>query len=165
VHAMRERTDVRALVERVVSATTLEGRRLQIVGGTLTADVDGAKVERIVENLIANAVKHTPPESAIQIRLEARGNDLHLLVEDEGPGVADEFKKIVFETFDRGPQAFSTTPGAGIGLSLVARFAAVHGGSSWVEDRPGGGASFHVLLPDCVVAEPSPDEAGQPLGV
>jgi PAS domain S-box-containing protein len=165
VHARRERTDVRALVERVVSASTLDGRRVQIVGGALTADIDGPKIERIVENLIANAVKHTPPESSIQIRPEARGNDLHLVVEDDGPGVADEFKKIVFETFDRGPQAFSTTPGAGIGLSLVARFAAVHGGRSWVEDRPGGGASFHVLLPDCVVAEPSPDEAGQPLGV
>jgi two-component system sensor histidine kinase MtrB len=42
------------------------------------------------------------------------------------------------------------TPGAGIGLSLVAQFTAVHGGRSWVEDRPGGGASFHVLFPECV---------------
>jgi PAS domain S-box-containing protein len=165
VQARREKTEVLDLVERVVGHSTLEGRRIQIVGAALTADIDGPKVERILENLIANAVKHTPPESAIQVRLEARGHDLHLVVEDEGPGVADEFKRIVFETFDRGPQAFSTTPGAGIGLSLVARFAAVHGGRSWVEDRPGGGASFHVLLPDCVVAATSPDEAGQPLGV
>ena len=44
----------------------------------------------------------------------------------------------------------STTPGLGIGLALVARFAEVHGGRTWVEDRDGGGASFRVLLPDCV---------------
>ena len=42
-------------------------------------------------------------------------------------------------------------PGAGIGLSLVARFAGIHGGRTWVEDVPGGGASFHVLIPDCVM--------------
>ena len=53
----------------------------------------------------------------------------------------------------------ATTPGAGIGLALVARFAAVHGGRSWVEDTPGGGASFHVLLPDCVRETARPAEA------
>ncbi len=73
-----------------------------------------------------------------------------LVVEDDGPGIPDEFKEVVFETFNRGPSMTSTTPGAGIGLALVSRFAAVHGGRSWVEDKPGGGASFYVLLPDCV---------------
>jgi signal transduction histidine kinase len=76
-----------------------------------------------------------------------------LAVEDDGPGVEDQYKEAVFETFNRGPSMLSATPGAGIGLALVARFAAVHGGRSWVEDRPGGGASFRVLLPDCVVGE------------
>ena len=69
----------------------------------------------------------------------------------------DEFKEVVFETFNRGPNVMAMTPGAGIGLSLVARFAAVHGGRTWVEDNPSGGASFHVLLPDCVA-----DVARQP---
>jgi signal transduction histidine kinase len=114
------------------------------------AEVDRAKLERIVENLVVNADKHTPAQSSIDIRLEARGDDLLLIVEDQGPGIPDEFKEVVFETFNRGPNLLSMTPGAGIGLSLVARFAAVHGGRSWVEDKPGGGASFHVLLPGCV---------------
>jgi signal transduction histidine kinase len=124
-----------------------------VVGGPLVAEIDTAKVERIVENLILNAVKHTAPESSIEVRLESEGRDLLLAVEDDGPGVEDQYKEAVFETFNRGPSMLSATPGAGIGLALVARFAAVHGGRSWVEDRPGGGASFRVLLPDCVVGE------------
>ena len=69
-------------------------------------------------------------------------------MEDDGPGIADEHKGTVFETFNRGAKALSLAPGAGIGLSLVARFAEAHGGRAWVEDRPGGGASVRVLLPN-----------------
>lgn len=58
----------------------------------------------------------------------------------------------MFETFNRGPKMLSATPGLGIGLALVSRFAEVHGGRAWVEDVPEGGASFRVLLPDCVVS-------------
>jgi PAS domain S-box-containing protein len=149
----RETVDVGELVRRIVADGRLDGRSIQISGGLL-AHVDGAKVERIVENLVVNAGKHTPPGSPIEVRLEARGRNLLLVVEDEGPGIADEFKQVVFETFNRGPNMMATTPGAGIGLSLVARFAALHGGRSWVEDAPGGGASFHVFLPDCVLEVP-----------
>jgi PAS domain S-box-containing protein len=150
VDLRRRTTDVLDLVQRVVAACDLDGRRVDVSGAALQADIDAAKVERIVENLIANAIKHTPPSAAIHVRLDADGRDLLLAVEDEGPGIADEFKRRVFETFDRGPNTLSATPGAGIGLALVSRFSEAHGGRSWVEDRPGGGSSFRVLLPDCV---------------
>jgi PAS domain S-box-containing protein len=150
VFVSREPTDVLALVEVVVASCPLDGRHVGISGSPLQAEVDAPKLERIVENLVMNAVRHTPAGSAIRVRLDVEGGDLLLLVEDEGPGVADEFKEAVFETFNRGPNMLSVTPGAGIGLSLVARFAALHGGRAWVEDAPGGGASFHVRLPDCV---------------
>jgi signal transduction histidine kinase len=153
VEVRRHPTELRELVERAVAVCPLDGRHLTVVGGPLVAEIDAAKVERIVENLIFNAVKHTTPESSIEVRLQSEGRDLTLVVEDDGPGVGDEYKEAVFETFNRGPSMLSATPGAGIGLALVARFAAVHGGRSWVEDRPGGGASFRVLLPDCVVGE------------
>jgi PAS domain S-box-containing protein len=165
VDVRRQRTDVRDLVERVVAACPLDGRRLRLTGESVVADIDGPKVERIVENLVANAVKHTPPGSSIDVQLQSDGRDLVLLVEDDGPGVGDDFKDTVFDIFDRGPKMLSATPGAGIGLSLVAGFAAVHGGRCWVEDRPGGGASFRVLLPDCVAAEPPPRQADAPAGV
>jgi PAS domain S-box-containing protein len=157
VQVRRRETDVRMLLERAVAPVRLGGRRVEVRADPVAANVDAAKLERIVENLVANAVKHTPPESAIEVRVEREDGDLLLVVEDEGPGIAAEFKDEIFETFNRGPSMLSATPGAGIGLSLVAHFAAVHGGRSWVEDRPGGGASFRVLLPDCVV----PSEAAE----
>jgi PAS domain S-box-containing protein len=146
----REACDVTGLVERVVAESSLDGREVTLETQPVVAEVDSAKLERIVENLLVNAHKHTPPEGAIRVRLASQGRDVVLVVDDEGPGVPDEFKEVVFETFNRGPNILTMTPGAGIGLSLVARFAAVHGGRSWVEDRPGGGSSFFVLLPDCV---------------
>jgi PAS domain S-box-containing protein len=151
IHLQRQRTDVLDLVERVVAECELDGRRVSITGGPVEAEIDAGKVERIVENLILNAVKHTPDTSSIRVGLDTDARDLILYVEDEGPGIPDEFKEVVFETFNRGPSMLSATPGAGIGLSLVSRFAEAHGGASWVEDRPGGGSSFRVLLPNCVV--------------
>jgi PAS domain S-box-containing protein len=151
VEIKRSRTDVVDLVERVVAATPLDGRRVDISGGQIVADLDAPKVERIVENLVLNAAKHTPRAGAIHVRLDADGDDLVLAVEDEGSGVPDEYKQAVFETFNRGPKVLSATPGLGIGLALVSRFTEVHGGRTWVEDRPEGGASFRVLLPNCVI--------------
>jgi signal transduction histidine kinase len=148
----REQTDLLALVEQVVAGCRLDGRHVGISGGPLWAAVDAAKVERIVENLVLNAVRHTPTGSSIRIRLDAEDEDLLLVVEDDGPGVPDEYKEVVFETFNRGVNMLSVTPGTGIGLSLVARFAALHGGRAWVEDAAGGGASFRVRLPGCVHA-------------
>jgi signal transduction histidine kinase len=108
-------------------------------------NADAAKVERMMENLLANAARHTPPDSSIWLRFEEADGGVVIVVEDDGPGVPDEQKELIFEAFRRG---WTTAEGSGIGLSLVARFAELHGGRAWVEDRPGGGASFRVFLPD-----------------
>ena len=110
----------------------------------------------MVDNLLRNAVRHTPPGTAIELRLDRDGDDLLITVDDSGPGVPDEFKTAVFELFERGAQLGTYTPGSGIGLSLVSRLASIHGGRAWVEDNPAGGASFRVSLPDSIVAQPSP---------
>jgi len=73
-----------------------------------------------------------------------------LTVEDEGPGIPSELRQAVFEPFRQGPDAPTHSPGVGVGLALVARFAELHGGRAWVEDRDGGGASFRVFLPQDV---------------
>jgi signal transduction histidine kinase len=72
-----------------------------------------------------------------------RDDGVEIIVEDDGPGVPDEDKEVIFEPFRQGSAAAT---GSGVGLALVARFAALHDGRAWVEDRPGGGASFHVTL-------------------
>ena len=91
-------------------------------------------------------MKHTPPGSRIWIRVEPSDGGALLTVEDDGPGVPPELKAEIFEAFRRGPSTSEHSPGVGVGLSLVARFAELHGGRAWVDDRTGGGASFKVLL-------------------
>jgi signal transduction histidine kinase len=110
------------------------------------AEVDGPKLERIVANLLANAVKHTPPQSAISVSVENREGSVLIAVDDCGPGVDERQRESIFEIFNRG-SADNYVAGTGVGLSLVAQFAALHGGSVWVEESVRGGASFRVLLP------------------
>ena len=147
VTPQRRRIDVGALVRHAVREfVQLGGREVECGSGKLIANVDPPKVERIVENLLSNASRHTSPDRRIWARVERREDGLLLVVEDEGDGVPDELKDAIFEPFRQGPGPASSSPGVGVGLSLVARFAELHGGRAWVEDRPGGGASFRVLL-------------------
>jgi signal transduction histidine kinase len=153
----RSLTDVRELVHRVVTEVDqLAGWPIDIEAEPVQAFIDGPKVERIVENLLLNTTRHTPPGTRVWVKALARGADLELIVEDAGPGVPAELAGTIFEAFRRGGAAAPTMAharGVGIGLSLVARFAALHGGHAWVDERWGGGAAFHVLLPDVVSYE------------
>jgi len=147
----RRPTDVAALAKRIAEDWgLLSDRQPQVVAEPVTVSVDQAKVERIVENLLANAARHTPAETPVWVRVErARGGDGVLIaVEDAGAGIPEELRDSVFEPFRQGPDAPPYAPGVGIGLTLVARFAELHGGRAWVEERPGGGSSFRVLIPD-----------------
>jgi len=140
-------TDLGALVGRIVEEADFLGRRVvDVDAGSVVAEVDPTSVERIVENLLVNAAKHTPEGTHIWVRVSAEPEGVVIVVEDAGPGVPEAVREAIFEPFQQGPQD-QPSPGAGIGLSLVARFAELHHGRAWVEDRPGGGASFHVLLP------------------
>jgi signal transduction histidine kinase len=150
----REPTDLTALVARVVEEAPYADRHTIHVESLepIEMDVDAGKVERIVDNLLVNAVKHTPHGTPIHARVESSGGGALVSVEDEGPGVPDEIKRAVFQPFRQGAGVHS---GAGIGLSLVARFAELHGGRAWVEDRPGGGAAFRVFLPGETLIAPT----------
>jgi PAS domain S-box-containing protein len=147
--ANRQRTDVADLARRVVARTS-EGNRplVAAVPAHLYAEVDPALVERILENLLSNAVKYSAAGSPVTVRsiLDLDAGGLLLVVDDEGEGVPEDIRESIFEPFFRGDDS-SPAPGTGVGLSLVAEFAQLHGGRAWVEDREGGGASFRVLLP------------------
>lgn len=108
--------------------------------------VDAAKVERIVQNLVLNACKHTTPGTRVWVRVAGDETAVCICVEDDGAGVPVELRERIFEPFERG-DALGHSPGTGIGLSLVAQFTQMHGGRVEVDDRPGGGARFRVWLP------------------
>jgi signal transduction histidine kinase len=155
----RRLVDVGALARTVVEEAQLDPGRIEVVAPPVVAAVDGSKVERILENLVANAVKHTGPGTRIWVTVRSEEGGVLILVEDEGTGVRDDLKGEVFEPFRQGDEVRPHAPGAGIGLSLVALFAELHGGRAWVEDRPGGGASFRVFLPaDEAATGPQPSD-------
>ncbi len=143
----RHPVDLEALADQVVEETDVRGRIVELDVEGLVAEIDGPKVERILENLLVNAAKHTPPATVVRVGIHRQDGGIMIAVEDEGAGVPDDLKETVFRPFERGPRAPTHAPGTGIGLSLVARFAELHGGRAWVEDREGGGASFRVFLP------------------
>jgi signal transduction histidine kinase len=145
----RRPVELAPLVRRVVGEIDNPGgRAIDVQVADVVTAVDAAKVERIVENLVSNAMRHTGHDVRIWVRAEPADGGLLLVVEDDGPGIPPDLREDVFEPFRQAPgSAAEHAPGVGIGLSLVRRFAELHGGRSWVEERPGGGASFRVFLP------------------
>jgi signal transduction histidine kinase len=149
----REPTDVESIAARLAAELpTLAGHPVRVDGPHVLVEVDGTMTERIIENLLNNAARHTPPGTPVHVEVSARPSGVHVVVEDEGPGVPDDLKPTIFEPFRQGENA---SGGVGIGLSLVGRFAELHGGSAAVEDREGGGARFVVDLPGAVRAQPT----------
>jgi PAS domain S-box-containing protein len=150
ISPQRRPANLAELVGRTVEEVENPQRRsITIEAEAVSVNVDAAKVERIVENLLSNALRHTIAETHIWVRASAEEGGISLVVEDDGPGIPEGLRQAVFEPFQQAPgSAAEHSPGVGIGLSLVHRFAELHGGRAWVEERPGGGASFHVFLPD-----------------
>ena len=147
VEPHRRPTDLADLLRHVLAEADVQGRPLEIVAEPVVLGVDPAKVERIIENLVVNAVRHTPDGTRLWVRVSATAGGALIAVEDEGRGVPEEEREEIFDAFRRGSRSPGHAPGSGIGLSLVGRFTELHGGRAWVEDRPGGGASFKVFLP------------------
>lgn len=135
-------------------------------GAAEAATVDGRAVQQMLINLIDNAIKHAPAESAVRIGLDwgadgvetavdkagasgaPAGSRLRLWVADHGPGIPPEERAKIFDRFYRlGSELRRETPGVGIGLSIVKHVVQAHRGQVWVEDEAGGGCRFVVELP------------------
>jgi hypothetical protein len=143
-----EPADVGEIAERMVAESDPSVReRVRVAVEAVVVPADPPKVERIVENLLVNASRHTPEGTPIHVSVTGSPDGATILVEDEGAGVPDELRERIFEEFRQGTDSPQASPGVGIGLALVRRFARMHHGRAWVEERRGGGASFRVFLP------------------
>ncbi|MBA3690256.1 MAG: hypothetical protein H0W82_02445 [Actinobacteria bacterium] len=145
----RQPTDVGALAARVVrECESLPAHPVRVQADPVLVDVDPTMVERVIENLLVNAARHTPLGTPVLVGVRECADGIELTVEDEGPGIPDDLKLVLFDSFRQGPDAGGG--GVGIGLSLVKRFAELHGGSALALDRRGGGARFVINLPGLV---------------
>ncbi len=107
---------------------------------------DAQNLERAITNLLDNAIKFSPPEGTITVRL----TEGLISIVDEGPGIAEEDLEHIFDRFYRSDQA-RNTPGTGLGLSIVAHTADAHGGVVRAGNQAGSGAKFTLRLPPVVV--------------
>lgn len=169
VRARRRPCDVQQLVARAIEETRTAGHDIGIDVDAFEADVEPVKVQRIVTNLVANAVKHTPPGTRVRIRARpwaprpgSRG--LELEVADDGPGLEPSLASRLFRPFEQGStSARAPSPGIGLGLAIVERFTHLHGGRiRTTAGLDGRGVCFHVRIPGHPVDEatPSADLAG-----
>lgn len=138
----------------VASALRVLQPEAEARGVMLSAEVDEQveaelapdKFERVLFNLVTNALRHTPSDGSVAIRVERRASDLLLRVEDSGEGLSAEAPARMFERFWRADRARSGS-GAGLGLAIARGLVEAHGGRIWAENRPQGGACISFTLP------------------
>lgn len=162
IEVRAEQVDLARLAVGVASRVEMPHHRLHVDAQVVPIMAEASKIERIVENLLNNAAKHTPLGTNVWLRTEATAGGALLTVENDGAAVSDDLKFVIFEAFRQGSDSqHAASPGTGIGLNLVAKFAELHHGQAWVEDRSGGGASFKVFLPTDLRTS-GPDERARP---
>ncbi|MGH2582729.1 MAG: ATP-binding protein [Anaerolineales bacterium] len=113
------------------------------------------QLTQVVDNLIGNAIKYTPPGGAIQVKLNEEENQVILNVQDNGPGIPLEEQGRIFEKFYRASNVDESIPGTGLGLAIVKTIVDNHHGRIWVDSKSGEGSVFTVVLP---VAKEAKDE-------
>jgi PAS domain S-box-containing protein len=150
-----KRVEVRSLVEQAIEANRAfaEGFdvRIRLDSASVAIDVrvDPDRVVQAITNLLSNAIKFSPPGEEVNVAVEARNETVRISVRDHGHGVPDEFKPHIFEKF---AQADATDArqkgGTGLGLSIVKQIVDRLDGAVGFGNAPGGGAVFHIDLPN-----------------
>jgi two-component system sensor histidine kinase KdpD len=120
--------------------------------------MDFVLMQQVLTNLLLNAAVHTPPGTAVEVRVAVEVDTLVMTVADNGPGLPPDALPLIFDKFYRAPAA--PAGGTGLGLAIVKGFVEAQGGQVKAENRPGGGAVFTVRMPitkpPSVVAEANP---------
>jgi len=137
----RELWHVDELVGQALAGLGAEAARVRLDIGSDTppVEVDAAQVERVLANLLENALRYSPPGSQVLLRVERGATELRIHVIDTGAGLPDEQRDALFQPFRRGMAGH----GSGLGLAIARGFAEANGGRLWAQDDPGGG---HLVL-------------------
>lgn len=150
-----ERTDLRGVIRAVAQELTplLDRRglalRLMLPGTPLLVKVDPMRIQQVIRNVLANAIKFSPVNDSIELQADLRPatQEVHLQVRDQGPGIpAGEHDKI-FEPFVQSSETKDGSGGTGLGLAICRKIVEAHGGRIRAENAAPTGAVFHIYLP------------------
>lgn len=149
-----EPVNVKELLDQIVASMKLQFEKynadvkIHSNGKDFTVDGDRMHLTSVIYNLVDNALKYSPEDPKIDIDLEQQNGHLNLSVQDNGVGIAPEYKNRIFEKFFRVPTGdVHNVKGHGLGLNYVASVVQKHGGKIEVESAPGKGSTFKVILP------------------
>lgn len=173
MHPSYARVDVSAMTMLAAGLFTSAARERKIdlrtdIEPEIVAEVDAEKIERVLLNVLGNALKFTPEGGIVRCALRrgegGRGGVVHFEIADSGPGIPGEMRERVFERFAQIESgAARRFGGTGLGLAIAHEFVALHGGKIAVDEAPEGGARFTVELP-ARAPEGTQVSADQPTG-
>ena len=137
---------IREQLAEIVASSAPDDAEIEVdVADDVVADVDRNALDRIVSNLVANALRHGAPP--VVVRAEQTDRHFRLVVEDRGGGVPAEFVPNLFERFARSDDSRSSSIGTGLGLAIARSYAHAHGGELFYEAADPHGARFQLVLP------------------
>ena len=138
VEAVRPRADAKEV-----------GLNLELAHSLPTVELDTTRISQVVDNLLENAITHTPEGGSVTVSANAVDGDIEIAVADTGPGIAPEELSRLFERFYRAdPSRDRSTGGAGLGLTIARRLVEAHGGTIEVSSVVGEGTRFTIRLPE-----------------
>lgn len=140
---------IKNVVAEVSSLYEDKSIRVSVIAEQEELDVlcDNIKIMQLVRNLLSNAIKFSPQGSEITIICEKNDDWVIMIMQDQGPGVPDEEKELIFDKFNQSSRTRTGAGGTGLGLAICAQIIQLHKGRLWVEDGEQQGALFKVLLP------------------
>jgi signal transduction histidine kinase len=138
---------VQSCVRGIEAEARARGIRVETrIGDNGRARCEPEKIERVLYNLLTNALRHTPSDGSVAIAIAPGSDEVQVTVEDSGHGIEPEVAERMFERFWRGDPARTSGSGAGLGLAIARGLVEAHGGRIWAEQRPEGGTRISFTL-------------------
>jgi PAS domain S-box-containing protein len=138
---------VQSAIDLVKPALQAKNMEIESTGDEIILWCDPKKLVQLLTNLLANAINYTPKAGHIAVAWKQDKESVEISVTDDGPGIADEHKKRIFEAFEQTPEAVSKGEGTGLGLAICKLICDAHKGTITVESIVGQGSKFIVVIP------------------
>lgn len=145
--------DLNALIDQIILDFQHQSQQYGITlrneasQGLPKINADQGKLQRVMNNLVENALKFTPRGGEVVVKTEISNSGIIVHVEDSGLGIPDEYREKIFERFVQVPDQVGRQQGIGLGLTFCRLVIEAHRGKIWADSRPGGGSIFSFFLP------------------